>query len=426
MVSGMKQGQMEKPLLELLDQQQLEMEGQLKELPQEELQEQADDVSEQHVGAEEVSGGQVSEYPQCCLEDLNGDGCRKLAGESLDECTEEQQSWLKLPARLHHLVKVKRRGKEESFVDTVERWQPEHLQERRRPQHVLERRQPEHVLERWQPEHVLERRQPEHVLERRQPEHLQERRQPEHVLERRQPKHVLERRQPEHVLERRQPEHLQERRQPEHLQERRQPEHLQERRQPEHLLERRQPISMCWRGGSLSICSLQGRRQPGPVLEWRQPEYLLKEMQLQQPSQQLFQERWVERVEQKQHLGILWELRRKQPREHPEMEGLECSGIDPKHLDLSEVLIVADNGQQYEELPTQWQITTHEEFRSAMQGLLDMFVKLRILLIVVETPEWSYGVWLLVRNKPKDWLHVLRLINNDVQDCNKCKLRIDH
>ena len=51
------------------------------------------------------------------------------------------------------------------------------------------------------------------------------------------------------------------------------------------------------------------------------------------------------------------------------MEGLECSGIDPKHLDLSEVLIVADNGQQYEELPTQWQITTHEEFRSAMQGL---------------------------------------------------------
>ena len=241
MVSGMKQGQMEKPLLELLDQQQLEMEGQLKELPQEELQEQADDVSEQHMGAEEVSGGQVSEYPQCCLEDLNGDGFRKLAGESLDECTEEQQSWLKLPARLHHLVKVKRRGKEESFVDTVERWQPEHLQERRRPQHVLERRQPEHVLERWQPEHVLERRQPEHVLERRQPEHLQERRQPEHVLERRQPKHVLDRRQPEHVLERRQPEHLQERRQPEHLQERRQPEHLQERRQPEHLQERRQP-----------------------------------------------------------------------------------------------------------------------------------------------------------------------------------------
>ena len=110
------------------------------------------------------------------------------------------------------------------------------------------------------------------------------------------------------------------------------------------------------------------------------------------------------------------------------MEGLECSGIDPKHLDLSEVLIVADNGQQYEELPTQWQITTHEEFRLAMQGLLDMFVKLRILSIVVETPEWSYGVWLLIRNKPKDWLHVLRL-NNDVQDFNKCKLsklRIDH
>ena len=98
MVSGMKQGQMEKPLLELLHQQQLEMEGQLKELPQEELQEQADDVSEQHMGAEKHSGGQVSEYPQCCLEDLNGDGCRKLAGESLDECTEEQQSWLKLPA----------------------------------------------------------------------------------------------------------------------------------------------------------------------------------------------------------------------------------------------------------------------------------------------------------------------------------------
>ena len=66
------------------------MEGQLKELPQEEFQEQADDVSEQHMGAEKLSGGQVSEYPQCCLEDLNGDGCRKLAGESLDECTEEQ------------------------------------------------------------------------------------------------------------------------------------------------------------------------------------------------------------------------------------------------------------------------------------------------------------------------------------------------
>ena len=73
MVSGMKQGQMEKPLLELLHQQQLEMEGQLKELPQEEFQEQADDVSEQHMGAEKLSGGQVSEYPQ---------RCRKLAGES--------------------------------------------------------------------------------------------------------------------------------------------------------------------------------------------------------------------------------------------------------------------------------------------------------------------------------------------------------
>ena len=159
------------------------------------------------------------------------------------------------------------------------------------------------------------------------------------------------------------------------------------------------------------------RRQPEHLQERRQPEHLLKEMQLRQLSQQLFQERWVEQVEQKQHLGILWELRRKQPRGHPEMEVLECSGIDPKHLDLSEVLIVADNGQQYEQLPTQWQITTHEEFRSAMQGLLDMFVKLRILSIVVETPEWNCGVWLFVRNKPKDWLHVLRL-NNDIQDCN--------
>ena len=57
-----------------------------------------------------------------------------------------------------------------------------------------------------------------------------------------------------------------------------------------------------------------------------------------------------------------------------------------------------------------------------------MFVKLRILSIVVETPKWSYGVWLLIRNKPKDWLHVLRL-NNDAQDFNKCKqsnLRIYH
>ena len=139
------------------------MEGQLKKLPQEEFQEQADDVSERHMGAEKLSGGQVSEYPQHCLEDLNGDGCRKLAGESLDECTEEQQSWLKLSARLHHLVKVKRQGKEESFVDTVERWQPEHLQERRQPQHLLEKRQHQHVLERRQPQHVPERRQPQHV-----------------------------------------------------------------------------------------------------------------------------------------------------------------------------------------------------------------------------------------------------------------------
>ena len=63
-----------------------------------------------------------------------------------------------------------------------------------------------------------------------------------------------------------------------------------------------------------------------------------------------------------------------------------------------------------------------------MQGLLDMFVKLRTLSIIVETHRWSYGVWLLIRNKPKDWLHVLRL-NNDAQDFNKCKLsnpRIDH
>ena len=90
MVSGMKQSQREKSLPELLPKQQLEMEGQLKKLPQEEFQKQADDVSEQHMGAEKLSGGQVCEYPQWYLEDLNGDGCRRLAGESLDECTEEQ------------------------------------------------------------------------------------------------------------------------------------------------------------------------------------------------------------------------------------------------------------------------------------------------------------------------------------------------
>ena len=212
---------------------------------------------------------------------------------------------------------------------------------------------------------MLERWQPEHVLERRQPEHLQER----------QSEHVLERGQPEYVLGRRQPEHLQERRQPGPVLERRQPEHVLGRRQPEHL---------------------QERRQPGPVLEWRQPKHLLKDIQLQQLSQQLFQERRFERVEQKQYLCILQELRRK----HPEMEGLKSSGIDAKQLDLSkyksEVLIVADNGQQHEELPSQQQITTHEKFRLAMQGLIDMFAKLRILSIIVQTPERSYGVWLLI------------------------------
>ena len=176
---------------------------------------------------------------------------------------------------------------------------------------------------------------------------------------------------------------------------------------------------------------LQERRQPGPVLEWRQPKHLLKDIQLQQLSQQLFQERRFERVKQKQYLGILQELRRK----HPEMEGLKSSGIDAKQLDLSEykseVLIVADNGQQHEELPAQQQISTHEKFRLAMQGLLDMFAKLRILSIVVQTPEWSYGVWLLIWNKPKDRLHALRLNKEHlfIQDCNKCKLsnlRIDH
>ena len=157
---------------------------------------------------------------------------------------------------------------------------------------MLERSQPEHLQER-KSEHVLDRGQPEHVLGRWQPEHLQERRQPQHLLEKRQHQHVLERRQPQHVPERRQPQH---------------------------------------------------------VLEWRQPKHLLKDIQLQQLSQQLCQERRFERVELKQCLCILQELRR----QHPEMEGLKSSGIDAKQLDLSkyksEVLIVADNGQQHEEL----------------------------------------------------------------------------
>ena len=195
---------MEKQLSELLHQQQLKMKGQLKELPQEELQEQADDVSEQHEGTQKPSGGRLTEYPQCSLEVLSRDAYRQSTENSVGECTGEMQYWLtELPVKLYCLVRVQTRREKRTF-----KFETEEIM-----QHVLERRQPEHVLERRQPEHVQERRQPAHLQERRQPEHDLERRQPEHVLERRQPEHVQKRRQPEHDLERRQPEHLQERRQ---------------------------------------------------------------------------------------------------------------------------------------------------------------------------------------------------------------------
>ena len=93
-------GSDEEQLPELLHQQQLKMEGHLKELPQEESWEQADDVSEQRPGAEETSDGQLSEYPQCSLENISRYGHGQLADNGLDECTGEEQSWIKLLARL--------------------------------------------------------------------------------------------------------------------------------------------------------------------------------------------------------------------------------------------------------------------------------------------------------------------------------------
>ena len=92
MVSGMKQDQMERQLLEELSlskyQQQHKMEGQPKESPPEESQEQAEDVSEQHDEAEEPPEEQLSKYPQC----HSGRGCCGKLAE--DEWSEEQQPQL--------------------------------------------------------------------------------------------------------------------------------------------------------------------------------------------------------------------------------------------------------------------------------------------------------------------------------------------
>ena len=95
------------------------------------------------------------------------------------------------------------------------------------------------------------------------------------------------------------------------------------------------------------------------------------------------------------------------------MEGLK-SEVDAKQLDVSEQksggFIILDNEQQYEELikmqlPSQQQITIRKKFRLAMQELQPM---LRIISIVVQTPGWSSGVWLLIWNKYEDCLYALR------------------
>ena len=79
-------------------------------------------------------------------------------------------------------------------------------------------------------------------------------------------------------------------------------------------------------------------------------------------------------------------MRRKQPQENPEMEGLKSSGVDcVEQLGVSEhksKQSIADNKQQHNEL-VQMELPS-----LAMQGLLHAFVKLRIISIIA---EGSYG-----------------------------------
>ena len=376
MVSGVKQDQMERQLLELVSlskyQQQLKMEGQLKELPHEESQERAEDVWERHDEAVEPSVEQLSKYPLCHSEEISSEHCGRLVE---DEWSREQ-----------HLLEEKQPVSEQ----LLERRQTEHMLEERQPEHLLERWQPEHMLEERQPEHLLERWQPEHMLEERQPEHLLERWQPEHLLERWQPKHLLEERQPEHLLERWQPEHLLERWQPEHLLERRQPEHMLEEGQPEQLLERRQPEH------------LLEESQPEYLLEEKQPKLSLKETQLhvQQRLERLVWERQLKRVQQKQHLGHVQELRGNHLQKHPGEHQLKSLGRDNRILDPSEhncklELAITENEQQQEEIiktPQQLQSPVQElgcldsvwwmTKLQCLQGLLDTLTILTMILIL--------------------------------------------
>ena len=116
------------------------------------------------------------------------------------------------------------------------------------------------------------------------------------------------------------------------------------------------------------------------MLQGRQPKHLLKEIQLQQLSQRLFQER-PSRAE-----AVPWHSSGIE-KQQPAIEELK-SKVDAKQLDVSEQksggLIVQNNEQHHEEL-----------------------TKMELL----QTPDWSSGVWLLVWNMRIGYMHRSRKVS---------------
>ena len=168
MVLGVKQGQMEKQLLELLHQQQLTQdEGPAKgATPRKNF---GSKLMMYQSNMKWHRNHLVKSYPQCSLEVLRRDGYRQLAEDGMDEC--------KLPAKLYCLVKVQRQREEENFIETKE------LMHILRCEHLQERRQPEHLQEKRQPGPVLRKSQPKQKPEERQLELMQDNIQPQQILE---------------------------------------------------------------------------------------------------------------------------------------------------------------------------------------------------------------------------------------------------